>query len=131
MGILFSKEERKFSKNSIDDLYKYGQRIYGQSLIIIWRYTETDTMIPVQLLISVPKKKLKKAVNRNYTKRIIREVYRLNKSHLANLFQGPIEVIIKYNKTSLPEFNKLETELLHLLNHDSFKNTEISKTDFN
>jgi len=131
MGILFSKEERKFSKNSIDDLYKYGQRVYGESLIIIWRYTETDAMMPVQLLISVPKKKLKKAVNRNYTKRIIREVYRLNKSHLINLFQRPIEVIIKYNKTSLPEFNKLETELLHLLNHDSFKNTEISKTDFN
>ena len=131
MSILFSKEERKFSKNRIDDLYKYGQRIYGQSLIIIWRYTETDTMIPVQLLISVPKKKLKKAVNRNYTKRIIREVYRLNKSHLINLFQQPIEVIIKYNKTSLPEFNKLKTELLHLLNHDSFKNTETSKKDFN
>ena len=131
MGILFSKEERKFSKNSIDYLYKYGKRIYGESLIIIWRYTETDAMMPVQLLISVPKKKLKKAVNRNYTKRIIREVYRLNKSHLINLFQQPIEVIIKYNKTSLPEFNKLETELLHLLNHDSFKNTEISKTDFN
>ena len=131
MGILFSKEERKFSKNSIDYLYKYGKRIYGESLIIIWRYTETDTMMPVQLLISVPKKKLKKAVNRNYTKRIIREVYRLNKSHLINLFQQPIEVIIKYNKTSLPEFNKLETELLHLLNHDSFKNTETSKKDFN
>ena len=131
MGILFSKEERKFSKNRIDDLYKYGQRIYGQSLIIIWRYIEPDAVIPVQLLISVPKKKLKKAVNRNYTKRIIREIYRLNKSQLVKLFQRPIEVIIKYNKTSLPEFNKLETELLHLLNHDSFKNTEISKTDFN
>ena len=131
MGSLFSKKERKFSKNRLDNLYKYGQRIYGQSLIIIWKYIETDTLIPVQLLISVPKKKIKKAVNRNYTKRIIREVYRLNKSHLINLFQRPIEVIIKYNKTSLPEFNKLETELLHLLNHDSFKNTETSKKDFN
>ena len=74
MDILFSKKERKFSKNRIDDLYKYGERIYGQSLIIIWRYIETDTLIPVQLLISVPKKKIKKAVNRNYIKRIIRQV---------------------------------------------------------
>ena len=131
MDILFSKKELKFSKNKIDDLYKYGQRIYGQSLIIIWRYIETDTLIPVQLLISVPKKKIKKAVNRNYIKRIIREIYRLNKSQLVNVFHQPIEFIIKYNKTSLPEFNKLKTELLHLLNHDSFKNTEISKTDFN
>ena len=131
MGSLFSKKERKFSKNRLDNLYKYGQRIYGQSLIIIWKYIETDTLIPVQLLISVPKKKIKKAVNRNYTKRIIREVYRSNKSQLVKLCHRPIEVIIKYNKTSLPEFNKLKTELLHLLNHDSFKNTETSKKDFN
>jgi ribonuclease P protein component len=81
-------------------------------------------MVPIQLLINVPKKKIKKAVNRNYTKRIIREAFRLNKPKIEGLLTRPIEIIIKYNKTSLPEFNKLKAELLHLLNHDSFKKNE-------
>ena len=131
MKISFSKQERNLSKIRIDNLYKYGCRIYGPNLIIIWNYIDYETMIPIQLLINVPKKKIKKAVNRNYTKRIIREAFRLNKAKIVGLFSRPIEIIIKYNKTSLPEFNKLKAELLHLLNHDSFKNTETSKKDFN
>ena len=124
MRVLFSKKERNLSKNSIDHLYQYGTRIYGRSLILIWDYIEHPTIVPIQLLITVPKKKIKKAVDRNYTKRIIREIYRLNKPKIHSLVPKPIEIIITYNKTSLPEFNKLKSELLHLLNHDSFKKNE-------
>jgi len=124
MKILFSKKERILSKNSINNLYKYGSRIYGQSLILIWNYIEYETMVPIQLLITVPKKKIKKAVDRNYTKRIIREIYRLHKAEIHRLVPTPIEIIIAYNKTSVPDFNKLKSELLHLLNHDSFKKNE-------
>jgi len=121
MKILFSKKERTLSKNSVDNLYQYGNRIYGQSLILIWNYIEHEPIAPIQLIITVPKKKIKKAVDRNYTKRIIREVYRLNKPIIHDLVCKPIELIITYNKTSMPDFNKLKSELLHLLNHDSFK----------
>ena len=37
---------------------------------------------PVQLLISVPKKRFKHAVDRNRVKRQVREAYRLNKQRL-------------------------------------------------
>mgnify|MGYP006130871163 CR=1 FL=1 len=121
MKISFSKKERNLSKNSIDNLHQYGSRIYGQSLILIWDYIEHQTTVPIQLLITVPKKKIKKAVDRNYIKRIIREIYRLNKPEIHSLVSKPIEIIIRYNKTSVPEFNKLKSELLNLLNHDSFK----------
>ena len=126
----FKKKEQNFSKIRIDNLYKSGNRVYGQNLILIWNYIESTKIIHSQILISVPKKKMKKAVNRNYTKRIIREAYRLNKAKTENSLAKPIEIIIKYNKTSVPEFNKLKRELLHLLNHDSFKNNETNTKNF-
>ena len=121
MGSLFSKEERKISKINIKNLYQSGTRIYGEHLIIFWKYIDPSVSKLTQILISVPKKNIKKAVDRNYTKRIIREAYRINKPGITHLLNKPIEVIIKYNKTTVPEFNKLETELLNLLNDDSFK----------
>ena len=65
-------------------------------------------------MISVPKKNIKKAVERNYLKRIIRECYKKNKPFINDLIQFPIKIIIIYNKTTLLGFNKLEIELLTL-----------------
>ena len=125
MKLLFSKKERKLAKNSIEKLYKFGDRIYGSSLVLIWKKSETQEIIPVKLLVSVPKKNMKKAVDRNYTKRIIRESYRLNKISIYKLILNPVEIIIKYNKSTLPEFNKLSEELLTLMNqiHSNETNT--------
>ena len=41
-----------------------------------------DQDVPVQVLISVPKKRLRHAVDRNRAKRQVREAYRLNKQVL-------------------------------------------------
>lgn len=46
---------------------------------------ETTCKTPIQVLVSVPRRNIKKAVTRNYIKRIIRESYRLQKS----LFEIP------------------------------------------
>ncbi len=124
MEILFSKKERTLPKSRINNLYKYGSRIYSNNLILIWNYVKDESGIPIKLIISVPKKKIKKAVNRNYIKRRVREIYRLNKSTIHKLISEPIEIIIQYNKSTLPEFNELKVELLNLLNHDSFKKNE-------
>ena len=124
MEISFSKKERTLPKNRINNLYKYGSRIYSNNLILIWNYVKDESGIPIKLIISVPKKKIKKAVNRNYIKRRVREIYRLNKSTIHKLISEPIEIIIQYNKSTLPEFNELKVELLNLLNHDSFKKNE-------
>ena len=116
MKLSFSKQDQNLSKSNINKLYKTGIRLHGSQLTIIWREGDSQTKNPIKVLISVPKKNIKKAVDRNYTKRVIREGFRANKLQIYSLPLKPLEIIIIYNKSTLPEFNKLKTELLHLLN---------------
>lgn len=116
MKLSFSKQDQNLSKSNINKLYKTGVRLHGSQLTIIWREGDGQTKNPIKVLISVPKKNIKKAVDRNYTKRVIRESFRANKLQIYSLLLKPLEIIIIYNKSTLPEFNKLKTELLHLLN---------------
>lgn len=76
----FSKEERLCSVKLIDKLFHNGSSFLLYPFRIIWLSEPLPSEKPVQVLISVPKKKFKRAVDRNLVKRRIREIYRLQKS---------------------------------------------------
>jgi ribonuclease P protein component len=78
-------------------------------VVLLWKKAEQENT--AKILISVPKKKIKKAVDRNYIKRIIREIYRTTNNNILSSIPKPIWLILIYNKTTKPEFNKLKTEL--------------------
>ena len=52
--------------------------------MIMWDEFAVQQKEPLQILITVSKKKFKLAVQRNYIKRVIREAYRLNKLGFAD-----------------------------------------------
>lgn len=76
----FSKEERLCSKRSIDDLFRRGSSflIYPYRVL----FMQTDAASVVQVLLSVPKRRFRHAVQRNLLKRRMREAYRLQKGEL-------------------------------------------------
>ncbi len=77
----FKKQERLCSKKSIEKLYKEGKTILLYPLKITYLITnEQDFSFPAKVLFVVPKKKFKKAVQRNRIKRLLRENYRLSKN---------------------------------------------------
>ncbi len=77
----FSKEERLSSKKKIDLLFADGKGFNLYPFRAIWIFSSNEhENLPAQILISVSKKKIKKAVTRNLIKRRIREGYRKNKS---------------------------------------------------
>ena len=81
----FRKRERIASLKMIETLFGGGcsQSVAAFPLRAVYMLTERQTGdAPVQLLISVPKKRFKHAVDRNRVKRQIREAFRQHKDLL-------------------------------------------------
>ncbi|MDP3467225.1 MAG: ribonuclease P protein component [Daejeonella sp.] len=76
----FKKEERLCNVKLIEKLFTDGSSFLVYPFRIVWLTNVANSVHPVQVLISVPKKRFKRAVDRNLIKRRIREVYRLHKS---------------------------------------------------
>lgn len=78
----FPKNEKLCGEIRIGKLFVEGKAFIAYPLRIVYRISEEKTNSPVKIIISVPKKKIKLAVDRNRIKRQIREAYRLNKDDL-------------------------------------------------
>ena len=107
----FSRAERLTSKTKIEELFKKGFtfRYKKIQIILLSQQLKQDRKV----LISVPKKNHKTAVNRNRIKRIIREVYRKNKGDINAGDYGYLMAII-YQSQSIPNFIDLEGQLINL-----------------
>ena len=79
-----SKEERLSWKRYIDLLFEKGQSFVAFPLRVVYLPLEEEMSAPVSILISVPKKKFKRAVKRNLIKRQVREAYRVRKYDLID-----------------------------------------------
>lgn len=79
-----TKEERIYLRDEISILFasKCSFICYPFRVVFAWIPLQEDQ--PCKVLISIPKKKLKHAVDRNRMKRLFREAYRQNKHHLID-----------------------------------------------
>lgn len=108
----FKKEERLCNIQLIEKLYDNGSYFLVYPFRIIWLSCKANSEFPVQVLISVPKKKFKRAVDRNLLKRRIREIYRIQKSeNLFPFFNERSEKIvlgINYIGNEIAEYASME-----------------------
>ncbi len=84
----FSKDERLCSRKRIKALFGAGSRSLAAYPLRAVYIMEGREDVPVEVLISVPKRLFKRAVDRNRLKRLIREAYRLNKHILWQALEG-------------------------------------------
>jgi ribonuclease P protein component len=74
----FTKKERITGEKRIEALFAQGVSFMSYPFRIVYLKTQNGVM-PLSILISIPKKRIKSAVDRNRMKRLAREAYRLNK----------------------------------------------------
>jgi len=79
----FKKEEKLASEKWIKELFERGSSFYLHPFKVIFRLHPKQELSN-QVLISVPVRNFKRAVDRNRIKRFIREAYRLNKHELVS-----------------------------------------------
>ena len=92
-----SKAERLSWKRYIDLLFLQGQSFIAYPLRVVYLPVEKRLSVPVSILISVPKKKFKRAVKRNLIKRKIRESFRLHKQELTdNLAAADKQLLVAF-----------------------------------
>ena len=111
----FKKEERLSSRKVIGELFKSGKALNSGIYRVVWLPLDVQNVFPAQVVISVPKRSFKKAVDRNRIKRLIKEAYRKNKNALYDTLNGKqkkIAFIIAYTaKEELP-YAEIESKLI-------------------
>lgn len=80
----FTKEERLSLKRSIDLLFEKGRSFVAFPLRVVYLPLDESASVPVSILISVSKKRIRHAVGRNRVKRLVREAYRVHKYDLVD-----------------------------------------------
>lgn len=115
----FSKDERLHSRSLIEKVAGEGSSFLVHPFKVIWLDTESlESKYPAQVLMSVPKKKFPRAVDRNRIKRLMREAYRKNKHLLYKALDEKNKkraVMLIYIDKVLPEYKLIEEKIILIL----------------
>ena len=119
-------------KRLVEDLFTEGNTLYDFPLRLTWRLVDADTLansfraeIPqkvgnIQMLITVPKKKRRHAVDRVLMRRRIREAYRINRLPLKDLAEnipnaGTLSLAFIYISDQNLPYSLIESKMKRLL----------------
>jgi ribonuclease P protein component len=109
----FRSSERIKSKKIAKELFEEGSSFFVYPFVVRHKLANISQ---AQVLISTPKKKLRRAVDRNLTKRRIREAYRINKFLLADFpSSNSIVFSLVYVAGKPLDFHLIEEKLKEVL----------------
>ena len=112
----FKKDEKLCKRDFILSLFENRKnKIKGFPLRLIWEEQDLETSFPAQILISVPKRNIRKASDRNLIKRRIRESYRKNKIELYKILKKnniQISIGVIYTHNQILDYQEIETKII-------------------
>jgi len=114
MNFTYSKAEKLKSKTTIDLLFSKGKSVSKYPLLLVYIEGNFGEGVPVKMGVSVSKKHFKKAVDRNYFKRVLRETYRLNKHLLLDNLTTPFSFMFLYQSKDRLTFEEINIKTIQL-----------------
>jgi len=114
MNFTYPKNERLKSKTTIGLLFSEGKSVSKYPLRLVYRQAEAGSEEKIKIGVSVSKKYFKKAVDRNYFKRVLRETYRLNKHLLWDNLEEPYSFMFFYQTKDRLSYEEINTKTIQL-----------------
>ena len=107
----FSKSEHLCGEIRITRLFTQGEAFISYPLRVVYILEPKKDVVPVSVMVSVPKKRFKRAVMRNRLKRLMREAYRLNKQPLIEkIEEKQLQLHVAFNYVSDDELDFITIE---------------------
>jgi len=110
----FAKSEHLCGEKRITRLFTQGDAFIAYPLRVVYLIEPKKDVEPASVMVSVPKKRFKRAVKRNRLKRLMRESYRLNKHELIEILnekQLQIHVAFNYVSDDVLDFAAVEKKM--------------------
>ena len=115
-----SKAERLNSHSLIEKLFAGGSKsLPAFPIRVVFMPVEDERNVRASIMISVPKKRFKRAVKRNKVKRQIREAYRKNKHILTDALEAKdLKMVLAFIwlDNNIHETEEVEKKVVKLLN---------------
>lgn len=111
------KYEKLCSRTAINKIFQGGKSAICYPLRAAFSIVEQETT-PSQFLVTIPKKKIRKAVNRVLLRRRVREAYRLNRNLLIPYLQEKdisIKIAFIYLSDEISDYALIEDKMKALL----------------
>ena len=112
------KVERLRSKKEIDSLFKAGRSTKAYPFLAVWQTAESESPFPAQMAVSVAKKRIKRAVDRNLVKRRVREAYRREKLTLYKALTEKgltLKLMFIFTGKEIPSYEQTQVEIKRIV----------------
>lgn len=114
MNFNYPKNEKLKSKITIGLLFSEGKSVSKYPLRLVYHSGALGDEQQLKVGVSVSKKYFKKAVDRNYFKRVLRESYRLNQHLLKQQLNQPYALMLFYQSKDRLSFEEINTKTIQL-----------------
>jgi ribonuclease P protein component len=114
MNFTYPKNEKLKSKITIGLLFSEGKSVSKYPLRLVYYSGNLGEGQNIKMGVSVSKKHFKKAVDRNYFKRVLRETYRLNKNILLDNLDKPYAFMLFYQSKDRLSYEEINTKTIQL-----------------
>jgi ribonuclease P protein component len=126
MNYTYPKNEKLKSKITIGLLFSEGKSVSKYPLRLVYYAGSLGDEEPIKMGVSVSKKYFKKAVDRNYFKRVLRETYRLNKHLLLEHIDKPHAFMLFYQSKDRLSYAEINTKTIQLFEKFMAQNNTIA-----